>query len=74
MSSTLERHVVARWRQAPYQRFGRCATCGCTHDEHDRALYVCGLNGSSLVCLDCFELEHACKWPNYRRRNRAEKL
>lgn len=70
MSTILERDVRRAWLQAPYQRSGRCATCGCTRDEDDRPLWLAGVNGDSMVCLPYFGDEHDGRFPNYRRQIR----
>ena len=71
MTSTLERAVYLRWLSAGYAHQGKCAACGCTHDEDGRRLMVRGVNLDSLVCVYCFELEFDCRWPNFRwRRSR----
>jgi hypothetical protein len=68
--TTLERQMRIAWQGAPYQHFGRCASCGCTHDQDERPLLVCGVNLDSLVCFECFDTEHDGRHPNYRRRQR----
>jgi hypothetical protein len=62
----------AVWRSAPYQRHGRCATCGCTHDEDGRPLQLAGVNSDSMVCVECFVDEHGELLPNYRRTPRRQ--
>lgn len=66
----LELPVLIGWRSLGYQRFGRCATCGCTRTGEGKPMLVAGINTDSLVCVSCFEFEHDCKPPNYRRRSR----
>ena len=56
------------WRALPYQAFGACATCGASHTESGTPLFLAGRNIDSRVCIVCFEFEHDCKAPNYRRR------
>lgn len=53
--------VEDAWRALPYQGFVGCATC------HETA-YCAGRNLDSRICLRCFEFEHNCRPPNYRRR------
>jgi len=62
----------ARWMDAPYNRHGRCASCGCTRDENDRPMLLAGVNSDSMVCLSCFDEEHDGKHPNFRRSRRAK--
>lgn len=69
----LEELVRARWLDdttLPYRQQGTCATCGRSRTD-DKPLTVCGVNLDSLVCIYCFEFEHDCKPPNYRRRKQA---
>lgn len=68
--SSLELPVLLQWRSLPHRRFGRCATCGCTKTTDGKPLVVAGVNTDSLVDIECFEFEHDCKPPNYRRRSR----
>lgn len=72
MTTIVAEITRARWMDAPHNRYGRCASCGRTRDEDDRPLLLAGLNGDSMVCVDCFDQEHGGKHPNYRRRSRRE--
>lgn len=66
MSTFLEQQARVLWQQAPFVRHGRCATCGCTHDEEGRPLMLAGVNGDSMVCVECWDIEHDGKHPNFR--------
>lgn len=62
MTTMLELTTRSQWSALPYQAHTACATCG----AHG---YCCGLNPESRVCVDCFDVEHAGRAPNYRRRH-----
>jgi hypothetical protein len=70
VSTIVEQMLLDRWKTAAYRHHGRCATCGCTHDEAGRPLLLAGVNLGSLVCFPCFADEHDGRFPNYRRRPR----
>lgn len=57
--NALELDVRRRHRnmgERPWQRFGRCSTCGRTHGEDGRPLWLTGRRPSALECLECYDL------------------
>jgi hypothetical protein len=45
----------------PWQRHGVCASCGRTHGEDGRPLWLTGARRTRLICLECFDLAPASR-------------
>jgi hypothetical protein len=59
----LDTAVKVEFGRLPYAGSAPCATCG-------TVAYCRGVNIDSRVCIECFELVHKLKAPNYRRRRK----